>query len=224
MRCKGIILAGGFGSRLYPITKVYSKQLVAVYDKPLLYYPLTTLIECGINEILIITDKDTLPLYKQLFNNSDLAGLNLNFALQHKPNGIAEAFIIAEEFIGNDNVCLILGDNIFYGVDNCFYDIIHNPLKDKTSNYIFALQVKHPSHYGVVRFSSDNQPIEIVEKPATFISYYAVPGIYFYDNDVISIAKSLQPSKRNELEITDVNNILLKQNKLNVSVLNNSVT
>ena len=218
MLSKGIILAGGSGSRLYPITASYSKQLAAVYDKPLIYYPLNTLISLGIKDILIISTEQMLPLYKKLLENAHLLNLNIVFEIQKDPKGIAEAFIIGADFIGNDNVCLILGDNIFYGINFIFREnTIQNP------NTIFGLYVKEPEKYGVINFSTENKVIEIIEKPQNYISNYAIPGIYHYDCDVVNIAKKLKPSARNELEITDINNILLKENKLDVVMLGRDV-
>jgi glucose-1-phosphate thymidylyltransferase len=225
MKTKGIILAGGFGTRLYPITQAYSKQLISVYDKPMLYYPLNTLISLSIKDILIISVKEMLPLYKKLLERVSLLGLNIEYAIQDSPKGIAEAFIIGERFVGNDNVCLILGDNIFYGADSVLYSSInnHNINSPDNVNTIFALYVKDAHRYGVVMFEN-NVPIKIVEKPKTYISNYVIPGIYYYSCDVINIAKVLKPSNRKELEITDINNILLKENKLNVVMLNRGVT
>ena len=215
MKTKGIILAGGSGSRLHPITSVYSKQLATVYDKPLIYYPLNTLISLGIKDVLIISAEEMLPLYKKLFRNSDILGLHINYEVQQKPKGIAEAFIIGADFIGRENVCLILGDNIFYG----------NFKNDSNNvNKIFGLYVKEPQRYGVIKFTQQNEPIEIIEKPQSHISNYAVPGIYFYDYNVINIAKKLKPSARNELEITDINNILLREKILDVVMLDSGIT
>jgi glucose-1-phosphate thymidylyltransferase len=212
---KGIILAGGSGSRLYPVTKIYSKQLVAVYDKPMIYYPLTTLINAGIDDILVIADNAALTHYRKLFANVASLNLHIQYAEQAHPNGIAEAFIIGEQFIRNDNVVLILGDNIFYGCDDTF-------TRKNDKPHIYCLAVKQPEKYGVVKFV-DSKPSEIIEKPKTFISNYAVPGIYHYDANVVEIAKSLKPSARGELEITDINNIYLKANKLDVIQLGENV-
>lgn len=217
MKLKGIILAAGSGTRLYPITAAYNKQLAIVYDKPLIYYPLNTLIAAGITDILIISTIEMLPLYKQLFLNSHLIGLNISFEIQKEPNGIAEAFIIAKDFIGNDNVCLILGDNIFYGTN------LHKNNKIN-SNIIYGLYVKTPERYGVINFNSKNEVTEVIEKPQKYISNYAVPGIYYYNSDVVDIAKNLKPSNRNELEITDINNILLKENNIEVILLERGVS
>ncbi|TVZ58281.1 Glucose-1-phosphate thymidylyltransferase [Flavobacteriaceae bacterium MAR_2010_105] len=213
---KGIILAGGSGTRLHPLTKVLSKQLMPVYDKPMIYYPITTLMSAGIREILIIsTSKDT-PRFKELLGNGKDYGCKFEYAVQEQPNGLAEAFIIGEEFIGADSVALILGDNIFYGsgLDQTL-KAIHEP----KGGVIFAYHVHDPQRYGVVEFDANNKAISIEEKPEQPKSNYAVPGIYFYDNNVIKIAKNIKPSHRGELEITDVNRAYLKQQKLHVQIL-----
>lgn len=210
---KGIILAGGAGTRLYPITKVYSKQLALLYDKPLIYYPLSILMLGGIKDILIISDKDTIPLYKKLFDNGNNLGLNIDYAIQDAPNGIAEAFIIGESFIGNDSVTLILGDNIFYGKLNYLYQALE---KHQSGGTIFAYQVKDPQRYGIIEFDENDKPISIEEKPKQPKSEYAIPGLYVYDNQVVNISKNLKPSARNELEITDVNRVYLEKNSLDV--------
>jgi len=197
---KGIILAGGSGTRLYPISKVYSKQLTLIYDKPLIYYPLSILMLGGIREILIISNKETIPLYKKLFGDGSQIGLSIEYRIQDEPNGIAEAFIIGEEFIGDDSVCLILGDNIFYGKLKFFY----NALENNTGATIFGYQVTDPERYGIVEFDESNNVVSIEEKPAKPKSHYAVPGLYIFDNKVAGIAKKLTPSRRGELEITDV--------------------
>jgi glucose-1-phosphate thymidylyltransferase len=213
---KGIILAGGSGTRLHPLTKVMCKQLMPVYDKPMIYYPLTTLMSAGINEILIIsTSKDT-PRFKELLGNGFDFGCKFNYAIQEQPNGLAEAFIIGEKFIGKDKVALILGDNIFYGSG---LDHILKSTSDPDGGVIFAYHVQDPQRYGVVEFDSNNKAISIDEKPKQPKSNYAVPGIYFYDNTVIEIAKKIKPSPRGELEITDVNKTYLKQKKLHVQIL-----
>jgi glucose-1-phosphate thymidylyltransferase len=213
---KGIILAGGSGTRLHPLTKVMCKQLMPVYDKPMIYYPLSTLMSAGINEILIIsTSKDT-PRFKELLGNGLDFGCKFNYAIQEQPNGLAEAFIIGEKFIGKDKVALILGDNIFYGSG---LDHILKSTSDPDGGVIFAYHVQDPQRYGVVEFDSNNKAISIDEKPKQPKSNYAVPGIYFYDNTVIEIAKKIKPSPRGELEITDVNKTYLKQNKLHVQIL-----
>ncbi|MCB9258627.1 MAG: glucose-1-phosphate thymidylyltransferase RfbA [Ignavibacteriales bacterium] len=210
---KGIILAGGAGTRLFPITKIYSKQLALLYDKPLIYYPLSILMLGGIRDILIISDENTIPLYKQLFGNGDFLGINISYAIQNAPNGIAEAFIIGEEFIGNDSVTLVLGDNIFYGKLDYLYDALNNHEKGAT---IFAYKVTDPERYGIVEFDKSGKAISIEEKPTEPKSEFAIPGLYIYDNEVINISKNLKPSKRGELEITDVNKNYLEKDLLNV--------
>lgn len=213
---KGIILAGGSGTRLHPLTKVMCKQLMPVYDKPMIYYPLTTLMSAGINEILIIsTSKDT-PRFKELLGDGLGYGCTFKYAVQEHPNGLAEAFIIGEKFIGKDKVALILGDNIFYGSG---LDNLLKSTNDPDGGVIFAYHVQDPQRYGVVEFDSNNKAISIEEKPKQPKSNYAVPGIYFYDNTVIDIAKKIKPSPRGELEITDVNKTYLRQNKLHVQIL-----
>jgi glucose-1-phosphate thymidylyltransferase len=216
---KGIILAGGSGSRLYPITKVYSKQLALIYDKPLIYYPLSILMLGGIKDILIISNKETIPLYQQLFNNGNQVGLNISYKVQDAPNGIAEAFILGEEFIGNDNVTLILGDNIFYGDLSFFYDA----LKRENGATIFGYQVNDPQRYGIVEFDKNGKAISIEEKPLHPKSNYAVPGLYIYDNQVIEISKNLKPSARGELEITDVNRTYLERGQLYVEKIGRGI-
>jgi glucose-1-phosphate thymidylyltransferase len=216
---KGIILAGGSGSRLYPITKVYSKQLALIYDKPLIYYPLSVLMLGGIKEILIISNESTIPLYKQLFGTGSQLGLTIQYALQESPRGIAESFIIGEKFINNDNVALVLGDNIFYGSLNFLYDAIQNN-KGAT---IFGYQVSDPQRYGIVEFDKDGIAISIEEKPEMPKSNFAVPGIYVYNNEVSNIAKNLKPSARGELEITDVNKEYLKKRSLKVQKISRGV-
>ena len=216
---KGIILAGGSGSRLYPITKIYSKQLTAIYDKPLIYYPLSILMLGGIRDILIISNKETIPFYRQLFNDGKQIGLNIDYALQDAPNGIAEAFIIGEKFIGNDSVTLILGDNIFYGYLNFFYDAIQK----NTGATIFGYRVNDPERYGIVEFDKNGMAVSIEEKPSKPKSNFAIPGLYIYNNDVVSISKSLKPSARGELEITDVNKEYLLRKKLNVEKIGRGI-
>jgi glucose-1-phosphate thymidylyltransferase len=213
---KGIILAGGAGSRLYPLTLVASKQLQPVYDKPMVYYPLTTLIENGIRELCLISTPQDLPRFWQLFRNSSTWGISLEYREQPTPGGIAQAFLIAESFIGQDSVALILGDNIFYGGD-----VFHRAF-DKFSDgaTIFGYQVRDPERYGVVEFNSQGQAISIEEKPNKPKSNYAVPGLYLYDSQVVSVAKALKPSPRGELEITDVNLDYLKRGELRVCCLN----
>ncbi|MBT8379887.1 MAG: glucose-1-phosphate thymidylyltransferase RfbA [Ignavibacteria bacterium] len=216
---KGIILAGGSGSRLYPITKVYSKQLTLIYDKPLIYYPLSILILGGIKEILIISNEETIPLYKQLFGDGDQIGLKFNYVVQPEPKGIAEAFILGEEFIGKNSVCLILGDNIFYGSLDFFY----KSLQKESGATIFGYQVNDPERYGIVEFGKNGKAISIEEKPSEPKSHYAVPGLYVYDSKVIEISKALKPSKRGELEITDVNREYLYRGELSVEKIGRGV-
>lgn len=216
---KGIILAGGAGSRLYPVSRVYSKQLTLIYDKPLIYYPLSVLMLGGIRDILIISNAETIPLYEKLFNNGEHLGLNISYAVQKAPNGIAEAFIIGEKFIGSDNVSLVLGDNIFYGKLDFFYKAI----KENSGATIFGYQVNDPERYGVVEFDKNGYAISIEEKPKNPKSKFAVPGLYIYNNEVIDISKNLKPSARGELEITDVNLEYLKQKKLRVEKIGRGV-
>ena len=213
---KGIILAGGSGTRLHPLTLSVSKQLMPIYDKPMIYYPLSTLMYAGINEILIISTPKDLPLFKDLLGDGKKYGCRFEYAVQEVPNGLAEAFIIGEEFIGNDKVALILGDNIFYGTGLAkLLQSNNNP----DGGIIYAYRVHDPERYGVVEFNDSGQAISIEEKPEQPRSNYAVPGIYFYDNSVVEISKNIQPSHRGELEITDVNREYLNQGKLNVSIL-----
>lgn len=213
---KGIILAGGSGTRLHPLTLSVSKQLMPIYDKPMIYYPLSTLMESGIREILIISTFKDLPLFKALLGDGSKFGCVFEYAVQSEPNGLAEAFIIGEAFIGKDNVALILGDNIFYGSG---LSKLLQENNDPKGGIIFAYHVNDPERYGVVEFDTFGNAISVEEKPKQPKSNYAVPGIYFYDNSVINIAKNLLPSNRGELEITDVNREYLNQNKLKVSVL-----
>lgn len=217
---KGIILAGGSGTRMYPISKVYSKQLTLIYDKPLIYYPLSVLMLAGIQEILIISNEDTIPLYKKLFDDGSQIGLKISYAVQSAPNGIAESFIIGEKFIGKDNVSLILGDNIFYGKLDFYYEAVKKSKKGAT---IFAYQVNDPQRYGIVEFDSSRKAISIEEKPQKPKSNFAVPGLYVYDNRVVEISKNLKPSARNELEITDVNKYYLKNGELFVELIGRGV-
>jgi glucose-1-phosphate thymidylyltransferase len=213
---KGIILAGGSGTRLHPLTLAVSKQLMPIYDKPMIYYPLSTLLWSGINEILIISTPHDLPLFQQLLGDGKKLGCNFQYAVQENPNGLAEAFIIGKEFVGNDKVALVLGDNIFYGTGlSELLQSNNNP----DGGIIYAYHVHDPERYGVVDFDKDGKVLSIEEKPENPKSNYAVPGIYFYDNDVIDIAANIKPSHRGELEITDVNKEYLKRGKLKVSIL-----
>ncbi len=209
---KGIILAGGSGLRMYPISRVYSKQLTLIYDKPLIYYPLSILMLGGIKDILIISNNETILQYQKLFNNGSHIGLNIEYAEQKAPNGIAESFILGDKFIGKDSVTLILGDNIFYGR----LDFLYNALKNNDGATIFGYRVTDPERYGIVEFDHKGKAISIEEKPKQPKSHFAVPGLYIYNNDVVNISKNLKPSPRGELEITDVNVEYLKKGKLNV--------
>ncbi|WP_191858422.1 glucose-1-phosphate thymidylyltransferase RfbA [Hanstruepera ponticola] len=213
---KGIILAGGSGTRLHPLTLSISKQLMPIYDKPMIYYPLSTLLYAGIKEILIISTPKDLPLFEDLLGDGQKYGCNFSYATQEKPNGLAEAFLIGADFIGADKVALILGDNIFYGTGLAKLLQSNN---DPDGGIIYAYRVHDPERYGVVEFDKEGQAISIEEKPENPKSNYAVPGIYFYDNSVIDIAKNIKPSHRGELEITDINKAYLSQGKLSVSIL-----
>ncbi len=214
---KGIILAGGLGTRLYPATRSISKQLLPVYDKPMIYYPLCTLMQAGIREILIITTPHESRMFQQLLEDGRQWGIRISYATQPKPEGIAQAFLIAEDFIGNHSVCLILGDNIFYGEG--LSEKLKKAAEQKEGATIFSYYVSDPERYGVVYFDANGQPIDIIEKPTTQPSHHAIIGLYFYDPDVIRIAKQLKPSARGELEITDINKYYLQQKKLHVEPL-----
>ena len=219
---KGIILAGGSGTRLAPLTNIVCKQLLPVYDKPMIYYPLSILMKAGIKDILIISTKRDIVKFKELFSNGEKLGINLQYEVQKRPNGIAEAFIIGKEFIKDESVTLILGDNIFYGKQ--FEESLKENIDLQSGGKIFGCKVKHPESYGVIEFDENKKVLSIEEKPVNPKSDYIIPGIYIYDNSVIKKAENLKPSKRNELEITDISNMYLKENNLSVEILSEENT
>lgn len=219
---KGIVLAGGSGTRLYPITRGISKQLIPVYDKPMIYYPLSTLMLAGIRDILLISTPEYTPLFEELLGDGSDFGINLSYKVQEKPNGLAEAFILGKEFIGDDPVCLILGDNIYYG--SGLSQLLRDATKKEKGATVFGYHVTDPERFGVVEFDKDHHALSIEEKPAEPKSNYAVTGLYFYDNDVVSIAEGLEPSARGELEITDINKEYLKHGDLDVKLMGRGYT
>ena len=214
---KGIILAGGTGKRLYPITLGVSKQMLPIYDKPMIYYPLSILMLSGIKEILIISSSEDMPLYKRLLGNGSTFGISLEYCVQPSPDGLAQAFILGKKFIGNSNVSLALGDNIFYGEN--LTTKLNSAVSNLSGATLFGYRVKKPDEFGVIEFDKNGNVISIEEKPKNPKSNYAITGLYFYDNDVVSIAETIKPSKRNELEITDINNVYLKNNNVKIELL-----